>query len=95
MPRSKPEWKVMSVTFEITAQNTGHFSVPEEITKLLGAKSKDNLALSIKRSGGETVIVGSKKLSSGKEIMGPEIRESIKPRERIQVRASRLDFEIN
>jgi hypothetical protein len=90
MPRSKPEWKVLSVTFEITAQNRGQFSVPEAIAKLLGAKSKDSLNLSITRLSGESVFDGPKILVSGKEIMGSEIKEGVKPRERIRVQASRL-----
>ncbi|MFZ0963793.1 MAG: hypothetical protein WAO35_23250 [Terriglobia bacterium] len=88
MPKSNPQAKVLSVTYEITAQSNGHFSVPEDVAELLGAKGEDNLKFSVSRTSGEVVFEGVQPLKSGKEIMGPNIRSSIKPNERIRVHVS-------
>ncbi len=94
MTKSRPEWKVLSVTYEITAQSKGHFSVPEEVAELLGAEGEDSLNFSISRLSGENVFDGPQPLKSGKEIIGSHIRNLIRPNERIRVQASRLDSKL-
>jgi hypothetical protein len=81
---------IISVTFEVDAQRhkDGQFSVPKNVCDLLRLQDEDYIALVIKSADG-VKFKTTKKLSSGKEIYGPEISEHVKAGDRITVTASR------
>lgn len=80
---------IISVTFQIDAQShaDGHFSVPRKVCDILDLEPGEEIALIIKSEKG--ILSVQKKLASGTEIYGPDIREFVKQGERIVVTASR------
>jgi hypothetical protein len=85
--------KVVAIVFETKAQEwrDGQFSVPEEVTDLLGLKGSDEIALVVRRldPSREVLYIGVKPLMSGKEIYGAaDIGKCLKRGERILVEAS-------
>lgn len=83
--------EVLSVTFEIDAQEykDARFTVPQEVCGILGLKSGDDIVLVIQHPSGGPVFSGTKELSSGTEIYGPELADHVKAGQRIRVTAYR------
>jgi bifunctional DNA-binding transcriptional regulator/antitoxin component of YhaV-PrlF toxin-antitoxin module len=80
-----------SISFEINAQKhrDGQFSVPSKGCQTLGLENGDNIKLVIQSSDGAVLWSGIKKLSSGKEIYGPEIKDVVKAGQHLKITASR------
>jgi hypothetical protein len=81
--------KIVAVTFDIDVQNkAAQFSVPEEVCRLLGVE-KGDVALTIRDRSGRLLFDGIKKLKSGRETYGRNIRDcGVKPGQRIRVEVS-------
>jgi hypothetical protein len=89
--RNNMSYRVLAVTFEIDAQThvDGRFTVPLRICRMLGLREGRNIYLVVETPAGKMLYVGVKKLSSGTEIYGEDIRACVKAGQRIRVTASR------
>ncbi len=80
---------ITAVTFQAEAQRyvDGRFTIPQKICDLLKLRRGDLVALDIKTPAG-TLPRLVKKLSSGIEIYGPDMREHVKAGDTITVTVS-------
>jgi hypothetical protein len=88
---NKMVYKICAIIFEVTAQKyaDGRFSVPVEICNILGVKCNDEVYITIKTLDKSLLYSGVKKLASGREIYGIDIRKTVKKGQRISVTVSR------
>jgi hypothetical protein len=62
---------IVSVTFATNVQASGgRFSIPRDVTRVLGLKSRAKIGLFISKASGEPIYFGEQKLKSGTEIYG-------------------------
>ena len=66
--------RILSVVFEVkTETNRPRFNIPNGVTRLLGLRPKDNIALVIREAASEKPLYGgTQKLKSGTEIYGAD-----------------------
>jgi hypothetical protein len=85
----------VSVTFTIDVYDSRPwFQIPTAIVKLLGLKSGDAHAVSVRRSDGELLYHGLANMGSGKEIYRSYVSKRLKKGEEIRVTVSHPPEEI-
>jgi hypothetical protein len=88
----KKSSRIVSVVLEVKSETQRpRFNVPREVTKILGLKSKDKIALVIREAGSERPLYGgTPKLKSGTEIYdAKDVSRSLPKNAGIRVEASR------
>ena len=88
--------RITAVTFQTEAQRyvDGRFTVPQKICDLLKLRRSDLVALDITTPKGALPRL-VKKLSSGIEIYGPDLRKHVKAGDTITVTVSHPDEQIS
>jgi hypothetical protein len=82
----RPNWRILSVSFETTVQDgAARFSVPEGVRKLFKVKRGDHLQISMKTETGTRIPREARVLTSGSELLDARLN----PGEKIRVRVSR------
>ena len=84
--------RIVSVTFEVnTEKKRPRFNVPKGITKLLGLKPGNDIAVVIKNAkSGRPLYAGVERLKSGREIYGADdVSQHLRAKQRIRVEVCR------
>ena len=84
--------RIVSITFEVnTETERPRFNVPKGITKLLGLKPGNDIAVVIKNAkSGRPLYAGVERLKSGREIYGADdVSQHLRAKQRIRVEVYR------